>query len=762
MGDPFDILSEPQSQPELFSKQPTSSRSHSYQSALDSFLPSTSGKGPGGARSDIDELASKIASKVAEQLGHNVTATTTNTTGSPNVVVKANNLIDFLDEQPEFKLSLEENSWILQCSSCAEFLSSPVAFLSSFRRPSGKPTGSLATGLYLFEEVYQQLIAGKCDKWYHQKGAMIKHLSSKTHVNATDHMKSVKEGRSREIVVVKNQLRAAIGIVKTKSAAIQYEERIAELQAAGADVGDFGHSRKLFPEMILAVCHYIDQKTSSFLATPLPNTGMPPHFYVTADKSTNHRTTNQVTVICPVVNGTRQGIILNAREVYTNSDGTGGTGDALAKSIFTDLKNHVGFQKELLLQVQGRVMDGQYLNEPFITAMNEPIMQQLGDDLSCKDAFWWPVQWDPVHWLDKVFSKFKDSRFVDRLLKRVALYHQLFSHGKMHSVARHTAKDLKLPFRVTNAYAHQRFMSSSYLSLKNLADSLEVYIETFKDHDNREEIGYKLCGQDFVHDLLGVLDLLWPLVVLMLHAQANWYPGWKLTSHIPLVKGQMESFVAEVSNVCPRLHQRIEELQEKRYGRSELELGWFVVGGGEDQVPVNWSARELEDCIDDVKKLARDVIDELDERYENSFSDLNKLLSKCFDFASLFTGLCGTRLEDKALVDNRKFSELGAAEFRQCMNYASQLPHVQNKNLELGSELSSTVFWRFKKVLIEIVWGAKFPELFCHFFKKIMASTDGRFTLQDLVMPNGVAVTSFHMNTPPQFCFVHDLQIRVG
>ena len=166
-------------------------------------------------------------------------------------------------------------------------------------------------------------------------------------------------------------------------------------------------------------------------------------------------------------------------------------------------------------------MDGQYLNEPFITAMNEPIMQQLGDDLSCKDAFWWPVQWDPAHWLDKVFSKFKDSRFVDRLLKRVGLYHQLFSHGKMHSVARHTAKDLKLPFRVTNAYAHQRFMSSSYLSLKNLADSLEVYMETFKDHDNREEIGYKLCGQDFVHDLLGVLDLLWPLVVLMLHAQAN-------------------------------------------------------------------------------------------------------------------------------------------------------------------------------------------------------------------------------------------------
>ena len=78
----------------------------------------------------------------------------------------------------------------------------------------------------------------------------------------------------------------------------------------------------------------------------------------------------------------------------------------------------------------------------------------------------------------------------------------------MHSVAAATSKDLKLPFRVTNAYAHQQFMSSSYLSLKNLEESLEVYIETFKDHDNRPDLGYKLYGQDFVLDLLGVLDLL--------------------------------------------------------------------------------------------------------------------------------------------------------------------------------------------------------------------------------------------------------------
>jgi hypothetical protein len=44
-------------------------------------------------------------------------------------------------------------------------------------------------------------------------------------------------------------------------------------------------------------------------------------------------------------------------------------------------------------------------------------------------------------------------------------------------------------------------MNSSYLSLKNLETSYEAYVETFKDHDNEEELLYKLCGSDFIFDL---------------------------------------------------------------------------------------------------------------------------------------------------------------------------------------------------------------------------------------------------------------------
>lgn len=746
----------------------------SYQSSLGSFLPSILSSEQGDLPFDVDELAEKIATKVAQKLSGNpksAQSTSSTTTYNPtsSTALRSSNLIELVDEVEDFEILKEENSWVLQCRTCVEFLnSSRVSFSSSFNRPTGKADGSLASGLHMSDALYEQLIAGKCEKWYSQKQACHRHLLSLTHKNADDHMKMVKQGRSREVLVAKNQLRAALGVVKTKSAAVHYEARIAELQAAGADVGDFCHSRKLFPDMIKAACAYIDMRAANFLSTPLPNTGMPPHFYVTADKSTNHRITNQVTIVCPVVNGSRRGIVLDAREVYSNSDATGGTGDALAASIFKDLDVHVGIKDNRLLQVQGRVMDGQYVNEPFIAGMNEPVFELLHDDLSCKERFWWPVQWDPAHWLDKVFSQLKDSPFVDRLLRRIALYHQLFSRGKMHSVARHTAKDLNLPFRVTNAFAHQRFLSSSYLSLKNLADSLEVYIETFKDHDNREEMGYKLCGQDFVHDLLGVLDLLWPLVVLMLQAQAEWYPGWKLCSHVPLVKRQMQRYIEEVSKidpddfVCPRLSQRVHEIRDYRFGQSELETGWFVVREGDGKVPVDWVAREMQDSVHDLEKLAADVISQIDVRYTNSFSDLNRMLSKCFDFGRLFRGLCGFRSEEKSPVNNREFSELGANEFRRCVNFSSQMPHVSEKNFELCSELSSTVFWRLKKTLIAVVWGDMLHTHFPNFFKKISLDDEGIFSLQDVVFEEGVFVTRFQEGTPRQFTLSEVFEVTLN
>ena len=165
-------------------------------------------------------------------------------------------------------------------------------------------------------------------------------------------------------------------------------------------------------------------------------------------------------------------------------------------------------------------------------------------------------------------------------------------------------------------------MSSNYLSLTNLEESLEVYIETFKDHDNRKDVGYKLYGRGFLIDLLGILDLLWPLVVLMLQSQAQRCPGWKFESYIPAVQEQLSKFVEEMdedipdASVSARLHKHISDVTEK-YGRCKLDEGWIMVEV--ENNTFKGVAREPDNCKDDLKDLAKNMKVELNRRFSSSF-----------------------------------------------------------------------------------------------------------------------------------------------
>lgn len=506
----------------------------------------------------------------------------------------ADNLMDFLDSSKLFTLSEKEGGYCLKCSMCADYLKAPAYTKEKHffveRHPTGNEKGSLCYGLYISTEDYLAYVTGHCSKWYRLKSTLLGHLSgkeSKTHQAAIQYAHFLQPVKNREQLVIKNQIRAALTVVKSKSAAVHYENQIANLYAAGADVGDFGHSRHMFAPMLKAICSFVDKRVAEFLSTCLPSTGLPPNFYITGDKSTNHRVTNQVTLICPVVNGRRQAIAVNARKVYDDSYGTGGAGPELAGHMLTDLKEKLGLHGEKLLQMQGKVTDGQYLTDGFINAMNQPLFAQLREDM--QDKFWWPLQWDPSHWLDKVFSKFYESEYVSRLLSRTTLFHTMFGHGKMHAVPKATAKEMDLPFYTTMPFAKQRFLSSSYKQFTKLEKSLEVYVNTYRDHNNKEINEYMMAGQDFVFDLLGIIDLLWPLVLLMLRGQALACPGWKIITWLSLVREHIIKFSVEVEKplpsemVCPLLSEHIGDIEDMkskfrcgicRYDILEIQVGF--------------------------------------------------------------------------------------------------------------------------------------------------------------------------------------------
>lgn len=401
-------------------------------------------------KDSLNYIADRICERMAKQSERSSGSTIQSVSGgglenaSERKSAFCKNLASFLEKEPQYELISEGGIHIIRCSTCFTYIHDPVTSATQSRKPSIVQGSSLITGLVISDDDYKLYNDGGSQKWYNFKNRLLNHVTdaSQTHANALRHARNMASVNERKMTVVRNQLRTAIGIVQSKSAAIHYETRIAELHNAGADVGDFGHSRVLFPQMIRVACSYIDQETQQFLSTDLPSTSLPPHFDVTADKSTNHRQSNQATLICPVIDGKRTGIPLGLSRVYTLSDGSGGCGNELAASIFSELKIHTKVQEMRLLSVQGKVTDGQYINVPFTHAMNEPIFEIIRKNCDEEDQkilledVWWECQWDPGHWLDKVFSKFHDSELITRLLGRVAMFHQLFHHGKMHSQLR--------------------------------------------------------------------------------------------------------------------------------------------------------------------------------------------------------------------------------------------------------------------------------------------------------------------------------------
>jgi hypothetical protein len=246
----------------------------------------------------------------------------------------ATNITEFITEQKDIEVIGDPDKWTVRCKICFAYMNSKTSVQNAHHLPS---TGNLSTDLNVVDEVYQKYMMGHNITWYRFKNRLLNHFDGemcKTHVDAAAWWHFTRPVHKRECSAVKNQLRAAIGVVRSKSAARCYEERIANLHLAGADVGDYGHSRNLFNDMIRVVNSFIDKRTQKFLQDPLPSTGIAPHFYITADKSTNHHITNQVTKGCLVVNGKRQVIPLGMTDVYQDATGEGGKSEELAAKLY--------------------------------------------------------------------------------------------------------------------------------------------------------------------------------------------------------------------------------------------------------------------------------------------------------------------------------------------------------------------------------------------------------------------------------------------
>ena len=79
----------------------------------------------------------------------------------------------------------------------------------------------------------------------------------------------------RGMAVTENLVSIALTVVKAKTAAVHYETMVAAHAFTGSAVGELGHGRKQFNEILRCADVWCNQEVSKHLSEPLTSTKLP-------------------------------------------------------------------------------------------------------------------------------------------------------------------------------------------------------------------------------------------------------------------------------------------------------------------------------------------------------------------------------------------------------------------------------------------------------------------------------------------------------
>ena len=210
-------------------------------------------------------------------------------------------------------------------------------------------------------------MVGHNDTWYHQKGKFLEHMSligegSRVHKKEMESFHKDKKSQESTRKVVSNIFRAAITDIKIGGAGIHLETLLALLATCSANIGNIGHSRKHLPDILNCIEKAVNSRVPSWLKTPLPSTLLSPHYWVTVDKGTPSRTTNQaILIVARDENGTPCPIPVDSPKVYT--DVSSGSYSSLAEMVYNSITNNFG--ASVLSELVGVSADGPYQTATF-------------------------------------------------------------------------------------------------------------------------------------------------------------------------------------------------------------------------------------------------------------------------------------------------------------------------------------------------------------------------------------------------------------
>lgn len=616
-----------------------------------------------------------------------------------------NNLGTLLQTSNIFFLEKRLDTTYLICRACSSFCKSVEGqqYQSRIKRFDTFPYG-----LKIKKDLEDIYFDGVGQLWSKFKYRLKRHYNGSEdsladiHVKGLNHLKERKNEESRSFQIHRRFLKLVLQTVKTKAAADHYELKLAEYHEEGIDVGNIQHSRKNFPELCAALSKSADNRIDSYLSTPLPSTGVPPHCVVTFDKSTVHRETNQAIMIISSYQGHRECYLIDAPLVYSKEHGddfvSGGQSSSLATQISTAVVQCLPNIK--LSACVGAVADGQYQNSKFVNAFTKEFF-------STKSEFNF-LQWDSAHSIDLVMKKLQKEPYLKRISERSSKFHQKLGLGKMHSITQGMSDKTVI---CTKPLATTRFISSTIESFKAILRCFKEYITALYDfggmvkgtEDEYDEEESIMVGQDYIIDLLLIVDITKPVINFMINVQNLQIPCWKISRNFNLTREKLVDMAEVLVNqpsegpwdlphsLFPSSDEINEAIIGKTYKGVKLVDGWLVNNNAKG-TKVVWDVRDVSDVHADTIVFIKKLIGSLDARLNAIVPKPLLELYKAIDLSEIIQYVSGkySNALKEPIIENKSVN----IEFCSFFNYVKSLPHVCFE--KSAAEIWATVIATFR------------------------------------------------------------------
>ncbi len=637
------------------------------------------------SQSDISEIKDKLdiliskmnISKEEEKLGP-----PTETSVALKSVQEAKCLLDIAGTGFNYYPG-EFDGGIIRCEVCFEAAcdqntAQRSQVLANAERAKFQAAGNtFATGVLVDKSKAEDLISGKNQAWYNLKRMMQDHVGCSTTRNGgMAHYKTLLLQKQQRTVernlqqVMANQLSAVLMVVKVKAASLHYENMVGLLHSCGAEVGNIGHGRNQLNAMIKCFQVYLSNKTKEVLTSPIPSTGLPPHFSTTSDKSTPAHLSNHAVMVLLMVNGEKTAIPIDSPAVYAfkTESVEGGTASELAEQVIKSLTETVKLPHSCLSYLMAHHADGQYQAADFLKTLKS----QINTIADGADTFF-IVPWDTAHWMDcgmrDIREKEDRGEILRRLVKRANKFHLMFGRGKGYAEYHGFAKENELKANVANTYATTRFTSSAFSQFKSIYQSFEALARAFTEiretNDECEEMKYLVKGRDFCVDLCGAIDIMSPVMEMMVKSQSLDQYLWSVTKWWPRIKQKLEAMRINIeqqlenvdqpslqSKLFPILAEHYKELSSEdgndcTFRNVMLNEGWMVENTNDIEVSkskkkrtVTWTCRLVPDSLQEMLQFIEAIVDNIDHRYEDNATEAACTLS-CFHLPDILSTIQG-------------------------------------------------------------------------------------------------------------------------